>query len=297
MLIALSVTLILLSALLLYYEFLSKRTAKESRKPTLYVARAGTEIPVYSKKGASKWLLPILVVLLFCNTLGIVYFAARLPAATPPPAASPSPSATISATESVSPAPTPIPEQLSRPYLQFVVWLDDLIPYSDFQENFSVGGWKDRTPFSVGERTYQRGIGMRVCGTSKETPVEQSETPTGFFLRDCKQVSINYALREKYSKLVFSLGVDSNDKRCFGPKEVNGVGRVTIADVSGGGRTVLFDSGWRDYSYATYEEELSMKQVDLLEITVMTCGYDGKRVTDGLRFALIDPILFLANDF
>ena len=39
-------------------------------------------------------------------------------------------------------------------------------------------------------------------------------------------------LREKFSKLVFSLGVDANDKRCFGPKEVNGVGRVTIADVS-----------------------------------------------------------------
>ena len=40
-----------------------------------------------------------------------------------------------------------------------------------------------------------------------------------------------------------------------------------------------------------------MKQVDLLEITVMTSGYDGKRVTNGLRFALIDPILFLDNDF
>lgn len=297
MLIALSVTLILLSALLLYYEFLSKRTAKESPKPTLYVARAGTEIPVYPKKGSSKLLLPILVVLLFCNTLGIVYFAVRSPAVNPPPAVSPTPTVTISATASVSPASTPIPEQLSRPDLQFVVWLDDLVPYSDFQENFSIGGWKDRTPFYVGERPYQHGIGMRICKTPKETPVKENETPTGFFLRDCNQVSINYALREKFSKLVFSLGVDANDKRCFGPKEINGLGRVTIADVSGGGRTVLFDSGWNDYSYATYEEELSMKQVDLLEITVMTSGYDGKRVTNGLRFALIDPILFLDNDF
>ena len=105
MLIALSVTLILLSVLLLYYEFLSKRNAKESSKPTLYVARAGTEIPVYPKKGSSKLLLPVLVVLFCCNTLGIVYVAARSSAVNPPPTASPTPSVSVSATVSVFSGP------------------------------------------------------------------------------------------------------------------------------------------------------------------------------------------------
>lgn len=303
MLIALCVTLTLLSIGFIVFALFFKRDMKNAAKPVLYLSQSGKEVPVFQRKKLPELLLLVLLILFLCNTFAIVFFASRVQKSTTTAIVSATPSISIALSESpvpetASPVPQTAPpsEKPALPDSQSVVWLDDLTPYSDYRENFSIGGWSDRSPFFVGKRTYKHGVGMRLCGTSKETQVDEDETPTGFFLRDCKQVSIDYALRENYSKLVFSLGVDATDERCFGPKETNGLGRVIIADISKGGRTILFDSKWKEYTYAIYETELPMERVDLLEITVMTCGYGGKRVTDGLRFALIDPILFLTNN-
>lgn len=293
MLTVLSLTLALFAVLLLVLVLFPKKDAATAAKPLLFVPQKGKEVPVFQKKKRSAVLLPLLAVLLLSNTLAVLFLALPAPAAARSAAVFPSPSASAASMEPATPEPT-LPAGIpALPDAQLVVWLDELTPCSEYASNFSIGAWGDRTPFLVGTREYRHGIGMRLVGTSRETMANAADTPTGLSLRDCKQVSVRYALREQYEKMVFSLGVDASDLRFFGPKDTNGIGRVILADVSEGGRVVLFDSKWQDCEFATYEEELSLRHVDLLEITVMTCGYGGKRVINGLRFVLLDPILFL----
>jgi len=298
MLVVLAVTLLAISAVFFILTFskdIPKREQEETIPPLLYLPNAVKEPPARRKSARSGIRMILCAILFVCNLAAIVFFALRNPSEKPEAAASPAPALSAAPAEPAAQEvmfPSETPDIL---HAKWIVWFDDLKPYTDYQNNFCIGGWNDQTPFLVGERNYTHGVGMYICGTANEISVDAEESPDGIFLRDCKQTSIAYALRRKYSKLVFSLGVDAGDARYYGPKETNGRGRVILSDISHGGKKPLMDTGWCDYTYTAYEAEVPLENVELLEITVMACGYDGKRVTEGLRFAIVDPILYLKD--
>lgn len=61
--------------------------------------------------------------------------------------------------------------------------------------------------------------------------------------------------------------------------------------------SVLFDTGWVNYTYAIYEATVDLSNVDVLAITYRTCGVSNlNKLKNGLRFAIVDPMLFLKDD-
>jgi len=295
MLIGLAITLILIAVLFVFLFNSYKKEPKPDAKPVLYVPRAGKVVPIYRKNRLPCIYMIICAALFVCNLIAIIIFANRTQATEPEPTIPPTIS--LSETPELTPTPTAFSpaEESDFSRAHRVVWLDELKPQTDCSENFNIGVWDDQTPFLIGQRKYKHGIGMQICASAIETVVDNGDFPNGIYRHDCKQASITYALRFNYSKMVFSLGVDASNMQYFGPKEINGQGRVIIADTSYQIRSVLSDTEWKDYAYSAYEIELSLEKVDLLEITVMTCGYGENRVTDGLRFAIVDPILYLKD--
>lgn len=293
-----SVILVFITVVFIVAYLFYRNKSNKTEKPCLYVAQGGKEIPVYSDVPQSKTFLAVFATLFLLFACMIIYFAFRLNqiesanAATPTPTPSPTPSAVVASSSTPEITASPMPEMPSLPEAKLVVWLDELTPYSDYKGNFTLGGWSDRSPFLVGGREYKHGIGMQICGTDKEILVNGDDAPDGVLKHTCKQTNLTYALRNNFLKLVFSIGVDANVLSAYGPKEENGEGRVVITDISRNGHNVLFDTDWVDYEYSKYEAEVPLKDVELLEITVMSKDYEKSGTKSGLRFAIVDPILF-----
>jgi len=192
-------------------------------------------------------------------------------------------------------APTNEPTPATSVQAEQFVRLDELFPIEERDGNFFYNGWGDSVKFHVDDRTYSHGIGMAFSGTSFESSVSQQNSPGKITRSDCKEISIEYALRSKYSRLVFSSGIDNGDVEYFGNQESNGIAQLILSDKSSG--TVIFDSGWIDYSYAIYEADVDLSNVDVLKITYRTCGVSNEyKLKKALRLAIVDPMLFLKDD-
>jgi len=220
------------------------------------------------------------------------------------PSSSPSPSATISDMQivlnSATPAITPTPVasvEGTVPYNLFYC-LDEINPVYPKPGNFFSGGWGDKTDFCIDDTTYPHGLGMCISGTGYEKTVARENTPENTIRWDCKEVSLDYPLRYKYERMIFSIGVDKSDPSLFGPKETNGLAQVVLTDVdakNGDVKNVLFDTDWEDYSYALYEKTVPLANVDVLRITIRSSGVD-IRIHKSLRFVIANPILIMKGD-
>lgn len=194
--------------------------------------------------------------------------------------------------------PTPAVSPLlstSVPAKQFVR-LDELVPIVVKNGNFFMNGWGDGSDFEIDDRTYSHGIGMFFSGTDAEKNVSQENSLEEYTNRsDCREISSEYALRGAYSELIFSVGADSGTVTYFGDKETNGIAQLLFVNVQND--KVLFDTGWVDYSYAAYEKVVDLTNVDIFKIIYRTCGVSTQhKLANPLRFAIVDPILFLKDD-
>lgn len=201
--------------------------------------------------------------------------------------ASPTPTVSITPTMA-SIAATP------AEYTQKSVYLDEFGPMLERDGNFFFGGWQDAVKFTLDDREYSHGVGMRISGTDFEEPVKASDCPDDIYRDDCKQVSIDFALRSKYDSLSFSIGADKSDMRYYGPVNQNGIAQVQIIDPDK--NNILFDTGWVDNSYARYNVDISMLNIEKLRIIYRTCGIPHKSMAYGLQFAMVNPILTLIED-
>ena len=170
-------------------------------------------------------------------------------------------------------------------------WLDDLTPIIAYDNDFFTGSWGDQTAFHIDGRPYKHGIGMQIVEGSK---CNVDETRDGIPRDDCRKATIQYPLRQKYSSLSFSLGFDNGNPKYFGDRNSNGIARLLIHDETS--REIIFDTGWIDYSYLDYDFSLDISDVDILSITYFTSGVANNKLEDGLRFAIVDPILVLKDD-
>jgi hypothetical protein len=173
--------------------------------------------------------------------------------------------------------------------------LDEIMPIVARDGNFFYNGWRDGTAFKIDGRAYSHGIGILFSGTENETSVKPADSPNNIPRSDCKEVSMEYALRGSYSQLDFSIGVDSGEAASFGDEMTNGKARLIILDKAQ--KTVLFDTDWVNYSYATYDKSINVTNVDVLQVIYRTCGVSNEnKLKYPLRFAIVDPILILKDD-
>lgn len=199
----------------------------------------------------------------------------------------PAPTAPVTTVET----PTEIPDVV---YTQKSIYLDEFPPILERDGNFFFSGWQDAVKFMLDDRAYSHGIGMRTGGTDSEEPVNASDCPDGIFRDDCKQVSIDFALRSKYDSLSFSIGADKSDMRYYGSEKQNGIAQVQIVDSDK--NNILFDTGWVDNSYARYNVDINMLNIEKLKIIYRTCGIPHKSMAFGLQFAMVNPILTLVEN-
>jgi len=199
----------------------------------------------------------------------------------------PTPSATIAAaTEEPSSTPFEIQRTSS--------WLDEFPPMIKKPKNFFFGSWGDGTEFSLDDRTYTHGVGLRICGTQFEGSVPAADAPYKTDRYDCRQVYSEFALRSEYASLTFSIGADNGDLAHYGSDEKNGVAQVLIVDSDRG--NTLFDTGWVNYSYAKYDVALSLLNVENLKIIFRTSGIPHKSPANRLQFVIVNPVLKLVED-
>lgn len=192
--------------------------------------------------------------------------------------------------ESVAPESSP-----EEPYVTLKsIWLDDISPMIAQNGNFFLRGWEGYRKYKLDDRYYTHGIGMRIVGTSAETRVQTKYCPNNIDRDDCNQVFLDFALRSKYESLSFSVGADSGNKDFYGTESENGIARIMLINLTK--NDILFDSDWKNYQYAEYDNTIILRNVDDLRIVYMTCGIPNISPKDGLRFALVNPILTLKND-
>jgi len=234
-----------------------------------------------------------LVLFVSLISLAVILFLAFRPIAQQTPevsefaSASPPPSVSITPIDSLA-------ENTPSKITQKSIWLDELVPILERDGNFFFGGWQDTLKFKLDDRTYSHGLGMRISGTDYEEQVRGSDCPDGIYRDDCKQVSIDFALRSKFDSISFSVGADKSDKKYFGAKEENGVARVQLIDLEQ--NNMLFDTGWVDYAYARYNTEINLLNVEKLRIVFFTCGIPHKSMAYGLQFAMVNPMLTLVEN-
>ena len=169
------------------------------------------------------------------------------------------------------------------------VCLDEIAPVLEIPGNFYFDSWSDGTQFNIDGKPCPSGIGMCITGTNNEKWVVAPEAPEGLFRKDCLEVSMLFPLRGDYESLVFSIGADKSDLSLYGPRETNGVARVTISDTKK--EKPLFDSEWIDYTYADHDLEIDISNVDVLQITFRSSGVGEKRIIKSLRFVIANPSL------
>lgn len=216
----------------------------------------------------------------------------------PGPEATPFPTATVSATPTPPPAtPTAVPtaNNSSSSSNRRSIYLDEIDPIISMPNNFFIDGWSDKKEFHIDEDYYDRGIGMLICETETKDEA-RVVSRDGTYSSDCREVFIEYALRLNYKTLSFKLGADDGDATRFGNEYKNGIAAVILSDATT--NEVLFDTGWVTCKYSTKTITLDMSDVDVLRITFRSSGVvDGKRITRGLRFALVKPLLVLNDDY
>lgn len=234
-----------------------------------------------------------LVLLVSLISLAAILFLAFKPASQsihePNEIVSASPTPSVSFSPSSAPA-----ENTPSEITQKSIWLDELTPILERDENYFFGGWQDTIKFKLDERTYSHGLGMRISGTDYEEPVIVTDCPDGIYRDDCKQVSIDFALRSNFDSLSFSVGADKSDMKYFGARDKNGIARVKMIDLEQ--NNMLFDTGWVDYSYARYNAEINLLNVEKLRIVFLTCGIPHKSMPFGLQFAIVNPVLTLVGN-
>lgn len=208
--------------------------------------------------------------------------------------------ATEQALSATSPTPMITPQiASSTPIIdtatQKFTRLDEIMPIVEQDGNFFFNGWRDGTAFKIDGRAYSHGIGILFSETANESFVAPENSPNGIARGDCKEVAIEFALREKYSQLDFSVGIDNGDVSSFGDENTNGIAQMIIMDEIR--NAVLFDTGWQNYSYANYEKSIDVSKVDILKVIYRTCGVSNQnKLKNPLRFAIVDPILILKSD-
>lgn len=201
----------------------------------------------------------------------------------------------VAATSTPTCSPTGTPTNgSSEPVIEFHR-LDEIPPIEERDGNVSYKGWGDGADLSIDGRSYTHGIGLQFTGTPFETDVSTENSPGKIYRNDCKEVSVEFALRYKYKTLVFSMGADNGDVNSFGNEETNGIAQVIFVDKTN--NVILFDTGWEDYLYALYEYPLDLSNVNVLKIIYRTCGVSNEyKLKNPLRFAIVDPILVLKDD-
>ena len=205
-------------------------------------------------------------------------------AADAPPSSSPSP--TILTT--LTPPPQITPTANGQKYH----FLDEIDPILAKPSNFFIGGWSGKKPFVIDKTEYEHGIGMLI--NERETE-DETRIPyiDGTYRSDCRETSIEYALRFEYSSLTFTIGADRGDPLRFGDEATNGRAQVILSDATMG--QILFDTDWQNYKYAAKEIKIDLENVDILRITFRSSGVGRKRIDKALRFAIVNPILVLTE--
>lgn len=209
-------------------------------------------------------------------------FATETPAsATPANPATPQPA-----------IPTQGPDSKIPPDAKTVL-LDELTPIESKPNNFFVDGWSDKKSFHIDENQYSKGLGMQI--SENETKDEARVLSRDHSFRsDCRETYIEYALRLNYELISFKLGADRGDTSRYGNESKNGIAEVILSDATTG--EVLFDTLWVNCKYSTADVTLDISNVDVLRITYRSSGVvEKKRITKGLRFALVNPILVLSD--
>ncbi len=207
------------------------------------------------------------------------------------------PVATGTLAQSSPPAATPRANStvFSSPSSNQIRRFDELKPIIPLAGNFFINGWGDDTMFNIDDRSYSYGVGMIFTGTQAESNVCKEDSPEKTLRGDCKQFSVEYALRNNYSQLTFSIGADNGDPAHYGDENTRGIAQVVMSNKDTG--YILFDTGWVNYTYAIYDATVDLSNVNVLEITYRTCGVSNEnKLKTGLRFAIVDPFLVLKDD-
>jgi len=235
--------------------------------------------------------IPVLFSLIIACTIWLAFAPEPAERSSAAPADIPVETAILSAAITTTPDE---PESTSSEPKKTYAWLDELSPMIDKPKNFLLGSWSDGTEFTLDDRSYSHGLGMRICGTQFEEPVLAEDAPDNKDRHDCRQVSSEFALRSKYASLTFSVGADNGNATFFGLKEKNGVAQVVIFDSNSGAK--LYDSGWVDYSFALYDKTISLMNVENITITFRTSGIPHKSPINRLQFVIVNPVLKLVED-
>jgi hypothetical protein len=153
----------------------------------------------------------------------------------------------VTATPSPSPTPTAEPTPEPTPE-EFFDYIENLELEEDSKYLF-IGAWdfQDGMAFSIGEQSYNKGIGMYV--RSKDIKSEKNS------------ISAVWYLEKDYHKISFDLGCESNLQ--YGAEGQYGTYQVTVyAD-----DTLVWDSGQNDYQYTSIGQEVDIPE-DSTELTV-----------------------------
>ena len=215
------------------------------------------------------------------------------------------PKSSLSPTEAV-PSPTPSITPTNTPTFDYdsayqatlpskkSIPLSEINPILEMANNFFTNGWSDKSPFMIDDGSYDEGLGMQLCErkTGDEKCVPSRD---GNYRKDCREVYIDYPLRQKYEFFTFLYGVDRSDSTRFGNDAVNGIAKLVISDVDT--NKILYFTEWFDYKYAATEFiTLDVSKVKVLRITYCSSGIPGPAIRKGLRIALVEPKLILKDD-
>lgn len=200
--------------------------------------------------------------------------------------------------------PMPTANPVSPETNQYV-WLDELSPIMQRESNFPIGSWNDHN-FSIDGNEYQHGIGACICGTEYEkSPFDLPSVDRiykDYAQYNGQSVYLEYALRYKYRKITFIVGVDDSNPEHFNSDHDN-TARIILYDVAH--EKTLFDSLWVNYRYADYSASADLSNVDVLRIyyeAICLVIIDGSTwnhpnfeefdTSKTLRFAIVDPKLY-----
>lgn len=267
----------------------------------IYYTQKGKGENVYSPRSRKRsiWSGVCLLLAIVCMFLGIItadpISIADGEEESPNPSveATITPSPTSSSTPSIEPYDTPSSGSQGAVSREKFDWLDELEPLYDIPGNFFLGSWNDKSAFELNDQKPDHGVGMCISGTDYEQMVRKEDTPYNIERWDCLEVSLLFRLKKEYQSMIFSVGVDKGDPALYGPREKNGIAQVTIEDPKN--NEVLFDTKWVDCTYANDDRSIDISDVDILRITIRSCGVNG-RITRSLRFVIADPKLILKED-
>ena len=119
----------------------------------------------------------------------------------------------------------------------------------------------------------------------------------GNYRRDCREVYIDYPLRQKYELFTFLYGVDCGDTTRFGNDAKNGIAKLVISDVEK--NRILYFTKWFDYKCECAPTGFII--IDVSEVKVLRIAYcssgipSSPAIRKGLRVAIVEPNLILKD--